>query len=152
MAPPRTDAARFRLAAYPLQAAMPTRPGTTTRDHHVSNVALAGVYDDGRKTLLDHLYPREVRGAGLRPLLVQTSLNYRAEVVHPCTLVVATAAGAAGRSSFGMLQALFVDGACVGFCDSTFVNYGRSGPEPLSARHRELLAQFGLSAQAASES
>lgn len=138
----RPDPLRLDPRAYPLQAPTPTEPNGITRDQHVSNIALAALYDGHRNTLLHRIYTREVREDGLRPLLVEATLAYRAEVFHPATVTVATAAGRIGRSSFGMLQALFVGADCVGLCDSTFVNVGRSGPEPIAAAQRALLAEL----------
>lgn len=143
----QVDPSRLTLEAYPLQAAVSTDPATLARDLHIANIALAALYDDARTALVRRIYAPEVRKTGLRPLLVQTTVAYRAEVAHPSSVIVATAAGALGRTSFTLLQAQFVEGRCVGLCDSIFVNFGGSGPEPLVAAHREHLGALAWRGQ-----
>ena len=147
----RPDPRRLDLRAYPLCLEALTQLSDLARDMHVSNVKLAGFYDDARGQLLQRLYTPEVRAAALRPLLAQARLDYRAEVPHPSTVRVGTAGGAVGRTSFTMLQAQFLGETCVGLCEATFVNFGPSGPEPVSPAHRELLAELGLRAPAAAQ-
>ncbi len=127
---------RLDIASYPLRKSIETRVGDVNRAQHISNTAIAEIYDDARFDLLRPVWI----GSGARVVLAQTNLTYLAEIHHPSRLTVGTAVAKIGRSSFELFLGLFLDAACVGLCDAVFVNCDADGPRPMTGTMTAYLA------------
>ncbi len=130
---------RLEIDSYRLTKIIPTRLGDVNAARHVSNTAIAGIYDDARYDVLMRVLPDLERSRGARSVMAQTNLRYIEEIHHPSPLTVATAVSRIGRSSFELFQGLFRGGVCVGLCDTTYVHCDAAGPSPLDDGKREML-------------
>ena len=54
--------------------------------------------------------------------------------------------GRIGRTSYVASTALFIDGTCIGVCDTVLVALGENGPEPLTEEFRAALQTVLMSA------
>ncbi len=133
-APHRSD-----LASYPLHKLIPTRLSDVNAARHVSNTAIAGIYDDARYDVLLQVVPEKERGASSRTVMAQTNLRYIEEIHHPAPLTVATGVSRVGRTSFELFQGLFSEGRCVGLCDTTYVYCDAAGPAAVDDGKRATL-------------
>lgn len=130
---------RLDPASYPLHKLIPTRLSDVNAARHVSNTAIAGIYDDARYDVLLQVLPEIERGRDRRTVMAQTNIRYIEEIHHPVPLTVATGVSRIGRSSFELFQALICDGRCVGLCDTTYVYCDASGPAALDDGKRAVL-------------
>lgn len=130
---------RLDLASYPLLKLIPTRLSDVNAARHVSNTAIAGIYDDARYDVLLRVVPEGERGRANRTVMAQTNLRYIEEIHHPVPLTVATGVSRIGRTSFELFQGLFVGGRCVGLCDTTYVYCDAAGPAAVDDGKRATL-------------
>ena len=130
---------RLEIDSYTLIKIIPTRLSDVNAARHVSNTAIAGIYDDARYDVLMQVLPDLERGRGARSVMAQTNLRYIQEIHHPSPLTVATAVSRIGRSSFELFQGLFCGRNCVGLCDTTYVHCDAAGPSPLDEVKRGVL-------------
>ena len=135
----KPDPHRLDLTSYPLLKLIPTRLSDVNAARHVSNTAIAGIYDDARYDVLMQVVPEGERSRGNRTVMAQTNLRYIEEIHHPDPLTVATGVSRIGRSSFELFQGLFSAGRCVGLCDTTYVYCDAAGPAAVDDAKRTTL-------------
>jgi acyl-CoA thioester hydrolase len=133
---------RRDLACYPFECILQTRFGDMDVLGHVNNVAMAGLFENGRvrfnrSLVLPHAH-------GVRWLIVNVDIAYLAEVHYPHDVTIATGIGHIGNRSWTVLSAAFQNGGCVATCDSTLVYTNAEGPTALPYTYRECFQTFML--------
>jgi acyl-CoA thioester hydrolase len=66
-------------------------------------------------------------------------VHFLAEAHWPVTIQTGAGVGRIGRTSYVASTGLFVDGACIGVCDTVLVLIGNDGPEPIPEEFRAAL-------------
>jgi acyl-CoA thioester hydrolase len=135
---PRPDPARLRLDCYPVIDAIATRYGDMDANAHLNNLALESLHENARATMNQGLYPDAYRSGPRRLRLVtsQNAVHFLAEAHWPVTIQTGAGVGRIGRTSYVASTGLFVDGACIGVCDTVLVLLGNDGPEPIPEEFR----------------
>ena len=114
-------------AFYPFAAAVETRFQDLDPLGHINNVAMAGLFEEGRgrfnRSLDLHRGDRSIRW-----LIAAVSLNYLAEAHHPHDVTIASGIGHVGTRSWTILSGAFQRGVCVATCDTTLVYTDAKGP------------------------
>ena len=124
---------RLRLDSYPVVDAIQARYGDMDSNAHLNNLALESLHENARATmnssLFADIYDRKTRH--LRLVTSQNAVHFLAEVHWPGTIQTGAGVGRIGRTSFIASTGLFVDGTCVGLCDTVLVFLGDHGPVPI---------------------
>lgn len=130
----RHDPARLQLDRYPWSLEIPTRFGDVDPLQHLNNVAIAGLYEDGRVRFNMSLDLHRHRGPG-RTVVGKVVLHYLAEGRYPKPVTCAAGVLNVGNSSWEIGLALFQDERCIGLCETVLVHTedGRAArlPDPL---------------------
>ena len=124
---------RLRLDSYPVVDAIQARYGDMDSNAHLNNLALESLHENARATMNQSLFP-DIYDATTRRLRLVTSQNavhFLAEAHWPATIQTGAGVGRIGRTSFVASTGLFVDGTCVGVCDTVLVLLGDDGPVPI---------------------
>ena len=105
---------------------------------HLNNLALEALHENARATMNRGLLPDAYRAGGRRLRLVtsQNIVHFLAEAHWPVLIQTGAGVGRIGRTSYVASTGLFVDGGCIGVCDTVLVLLGDQGPEPLSDEFR----------------
>ena len=145
---PRPDPARLRLECYPVVDAIATRYGDMDANAHLNNLALESLHENARATMNQRLYPDAYRSGPRRLRLVtsQNAVHFLAEAHWPVTIQTGAGVGRIGRTSYVASTGLFVEGACIGVCDTVLVLLGNDGPEPIPEEFRAALETVRLRA------
>ena len=119
------DSYRFRTIIEP-------RFGDMDALRHLNNVALAGIYEEGRLRFTSTFNHGPIGDARARPVLAEVRIRYLAEGRYPGALIVGVGVLNIGNSSYVIGQALFQDGGCIGISDVVVVwtEHGRPAPIP----------------------
>lgn len=123
----RPEPWRTELAAYPFETDIPTRWADLDLLGHINNVAMAGLFEEGRGRFNRSLELHR-GGKGVRWLIAAVELNYLAEAHHPHDVTIASGIGRIGGKSWTILSGAFQSGACVATCDTTLVYTDANGP------------------------
>ena len=121
---------RLHRTAYPYFRRVIARFSDMDSEGHLNNVALAAFYEDGRVSFLRGL-AGEARGTEYRFVIAHLAISYIAEAHYPGEYDVGLGVSKLGNASFGVGCGLFIDGACVGVCDTTQVVIGDAGVMPI---------------------
>jgi acyl-CoA thioester hydrolase len=122
----RPDPWRLSPDAYPFSFDVKTRWADLDALGHINNVAMAGLFEEGRGAFnRDMALHRDRRTE--RWLIAAVSLNYIAEAHHPHDVTVASGIGHIGTRSWVILSAAFQHGKCVATCDTTIVYTDETG-------------------------
>lgn len=128
--PWRTDPAN-----YPFRSKVPTRWADVDGLGHINNVAMAGLFEEGRIRFNRSLKLRN-GGEDHRWLVVAVSIDYLAEAHYPLDVLVASGIGRTGSSSWSILSGAFQQGRCVATCETTLVYTTPEGPQALPSAFR----------------
>ncbi len=126
----RPDPMRLRIESYPCQGEIATRYGDMDANAHLNNLALESLHENARATMNRDLYPDAYR-AGARRFRIVTSQNavhFLAEAHWPATITTGAGIGRIGRTSYVASTGLFLDGECIGVCDTVLVLVDGDGP------------------------
>lgn len=137
----RPDPIRLRLETYPVVDEIAARYGDMDANAHLNNLALEALHENARATMNRALLPQAYH-AGNRRLRLVTSQNvvhFLAEAHWPALITTGAGVGRIGRTSYVASTGLFIDGSCIGVCDTVLVLLGEQGPEPLPADFRSAL-------------
>ena len=143
---PRPDPLRLRLASYPIVDEIAARYGDMDANAHLNNLALESLHENARATMNRRLMPEAYRtGDGrLLPVTSQNVAHFLAEAHWPVTIQTGAGVGRIGRTSYVVSTGLFVDGACIGVCDTVLVLLGGGRPVEIPADFRAALATVAL--------
>ena len=132
---------RLRLESYPVIGEIAARYGDMDANAHLNNLALESLHENARATMNRDLFPAAYR-AGAKPFRMVTSQNavhFLAEAHWPATIQTGAGVGRIGRTSYVASTGLFIDGACIGVCDTVLVLLGDNGPAPIPEDFRARL-------------
>jgi len=122
---------RLDLAAYPYLTEIEPRFGDMDPLRHLNNVALAGIYEEGRVRFGLSVNDSYIHHKGQRLVIAEVNIRYLAEGHYPGALTVAAGVIRVGNSSYVLGQALFQAGHCIGVCDTVLVYTADHRPHPL---------------------
>ncbi|MGV0994097.1 MAG: acyl-CoA thioesterase [Mycobacterium sp.] len=137
----RPDPMRLRLDSYPVLGEIAARYGDMDANAHLNNLALEALHENARATMNRSLLPGayDSPGRGLRLVTSQNTVHFLAESHWPVTIQTGAGVGRIGRTSYIGSTGLFIDGRCIGVCDTVLVLVGDDGPVPLSDEFRAAL-------------
>jgi acyl-CoA thioester hydrolase len=134
----RRDPQRLSLASYPLSHSVTARLSDLNAGGHLHTVALASFYDDARDALQRRIFGAGGgAGTGAGPasgqdgfalVVAQSSVHYLGEATYPGTYLVGVGVGRVGQTSFTHSAGLFLDGVCLGLCDTVVVHLVDGAP------------------------
>jgi acyl-CoA thioester hydrolase len=124
---------RLRLDSYPVVDTVQARYGDMDTNGHLNNLALESMHENARALMNQSLFPDiyDVTARRLRLVTSQNAVHFLAEAHWPATIQTGAGVGRIGRTSFVASTGLFVDGNCVGVCDTVLVVLGDDGPVPI---------------------
>ena len=132
---------RLHLDSYPVIGEIAARYGDMDANAHLNNLALESLHENARATMNRDLMP-DVYSPGRRRLRLVTSQNavhFLAEAHWPATIQTGAGVGRIGRTSYVASTGLFIDGSCIGVCDTVLVLVDDNGPAPLPDDFRAAL-------------
>ena len=137
----RPDPARLRLASYPVVDRIAARYGDMDANAHLNNLALEALHENARASMNRDLFPEAYRAGERRLRLVtsQNTVHFLAEAHWPALIDTGAGVGRIGRTSYVASTGLFIDGACIGVCDTVLVLLDDDGPVPISPEFRAAL-------------
>ncbi|TCM18558.1 acyl-CoA thioester hydrolase [Novosphingobium sp. PhB165] len=140
---PRPDPALLDPARYPFRCEIEPRFSDLDLNHHINNVAIAGMLEDGRVR-----FYRAAGGhdafRGLSTMVASISIEYLGETHYPETLVIHGATEHLGRTSQQLVQVVTQKGEPVVFARTVIVMVGAEGPAPLPDDYRARAAEWAL--------
>ncbi len=138
---PRPDPLRLRLDSYPVIDEIAARYGDMDANAHLNNLALEAMHENARATMNRRLFPQAYRAGDKRLRLVtsQNAVHFLAEAHWPAVIQTGAGVGRIGRTSFIASTGLFLDGTCIGVCDTVLVLLGDDGPTPIPDDFRAAL-------------
>ena len=138
---PRPDPRRLRLDSYPFIDEIAARYGDMDANAHLNNLALESMHENARATMNRRLFPQAYRAGERRLRLVtsQNAVHFLAEAYWPALIQTGAGIGRIGRTSFIASTGLFLDGACIGVCDTVLVLLSEDGPAPIPEEFRAAL-------------
>ncbi len=138
---PRPDPRRLRLDCYPVIGEIAARYGDMDANAHLNNLALESLHENARATMNRSLFPQAYRAGDRRLRLVtsQNAVHFLAEAHWPALIQTGAGVGRIGRTSFVASTGLFIDGSCIGVCDTVLVLLGDTGPVALPDEFRAAL-------------
>jgi len=144
----RPHEARLRLEAYPVLDVVAARYGDMDANGHLNNLALESLHENARATMNRTLFPDiyDVATRLLRLVTSQNAVHFLAEAHWPAVIHTGAGVGRIGRTSFVASTGLFIEGRCIGVCDTVLVLLGEDGPVPLSDDARAALENLLLGA------
>jgi acyl-CoA thioester hydrolase len=108
------------LSQYPSQTFEKLRYADTDRQGHINNSIFAVLCESGRVNFLyDAEKPLSVKGTEF--VIAEITIRFIKELNWSSRVDIGTGVSRIGRSSFGLTQALFVNGDCVATADSVIV-------------------------------
>lgn len=142
----RPDPIRLRLESYPAVDEIAARYADMDANAHLNNLALESLHENARATMNRRLFPEVYRTGPDRLRLVtsQNTVHFLAEAHWPALITTGAGVGRIGRTSFIASTGLFVDGTCIGVCDTVLVLIGNDGPVPLPEDFRSALSDLLL--------
>lgn len=142
---PRPDPGRLRMDCYPLVDEIQARYCDMDANAHLNNLALESLHENARATMNRQLFPQAYRpGQRLRLVTSQNAVHFLAEAFWPALIQTGAGIGRIGRTSFIASTGLFVDGSCIGICDTVLVLLGDDGPLPIPDEFRAALETVRL--------
>lgn len=144
----RPDPMRLRLGCYPVVDEIAARYGDMDANAHLNNLALESLHENARAMMNRQLLPQAYRAGdrSLRLVTSQNAVHFLAEAHWPATIATGAGVGRIGRTSYVASTGLFIDGGCIGVCDTVLVLLGDDGPVPLSDDFRAALQTVQLQA------
>ena len=132
---------RLRLESYPVVGEIAARYGDMDANGHLNNLALESLHENARATMNRDLLPSayDVTRRRIRLVTSQNAVHFLAEAHWPATIATGAGVGRIGRTSYVASTALFIDGSCIGVCDTVLVALGDDGPVPLPDEFRAAL-------------
>jgi acyl-CoA thioester hydrolase len=132
---------RLRLDSYPVVEQMAARYGDMDANAHLNNLALEAMHENARATMNRTLFPQAYQAGARRFRLVtsQNAVHFLAEAHWPALIHTGAGVGRIGRTSYVASTGLFLDGTCIGVCDTVLVLLDENGPVPIADDFRAAL-------------
>jgi acyl-CoA thioester hydrolase len=142
----RPHPARTSVDTYPVRGYIDARYGDMDANGHLNNLALEALHENTRATFNARLFPGVYDRPSRQVRIVTASnvVHFLREAFWPSKIQTAIGVGRIGRTSFVSCTALFIDGECIGLCDTALVLLGEGGPTPIPEDVREQLAAHQL--------
>lgn len=139
---------RLKLATYPNVDEIAARYGDMDANAHLNNLALESLHENARATMNRQLLSRAFDAGGpvLRLVTSHNAVHFLAEAHWPALIHTGAGVGRIGRTSYIASTGLFIDGACIGVCDTVLVLLGDNGPVPIPDEVRAALETMRLGA------
>lgn len=137
---------RLQLDSYPVVDIAQARYGDMDANGHLNNLALESLHENARATMNQSLFPDiyDVATRRLRLVTSQNAVHFLAEAHWPAAIQTGAGVGRIGRTSFVAATGLFIDGTCIGVCDTVLVLLGDDGPVPIPEERRAALQTLAL--------
>lgn len=121
--------------------AVQARYGDMDANGHINNLALESMHENARATMNRSLFPEiyDVAARKFRLVTSQNAVHFLAEAHWPALVTTGAGVGRIGRTSFIASTGLFIDGTCVGVCDTVLVLLDDDGPVPFNDDDRARL-------------
>jgi acyl-CoA thioester hydrolase len=117
----KPDPALLDPARYPFRCELQTRYGDLDTNHHLNNVALAGIIEDARvRFYMASGFMSST--ADLATMVVSLAIEYLGQAFYPQPLDVHVAALGLGRTSCSLAQLITQEGRAIAFAQTTFVS------------------------------
>lgn len=126
----------LQAEAYPFSTEVRTRYADLDPYKHINNVAVAAIYEEGRAGFLRWMMARGENIERVGRLVAELRIRYLAQILYPNTLQVTAGITHLGRTSFRFSQGLFLDGRCMGICDTVMVHSDGQRPVEISPTWR----------------
>jgi acyl-CoA thioester hydrolase len=132
---------RLRLESYPVIDTIAARYGDMDANGHLNNLALESLHENARATMNRELLPSayDVTRRRIRLVTSQNAVHFLAEAHWPATIATGAGVGRIGTTSYVASTGLFINGTCIGVCDTVLVALGDDGPVPLTDEFRAAL-------------
>ena len=139
---------RLRLESYPVIDTIAARYGDMDANGHLNNLALESLHENARATMNRELLPSayDVTRRRIRLVTSQNAVHFLAEAHWPATIATGAGVGRIGTTSYVASTGLFINGTCIGVCDTVLVMLGDEGPVELPAEFRTALQTVLLGA------
>jgi acyl-CoA thioester hydrolase len=119
---PKPDPALLDPARYPFSCAIAPRFSDLDFQHHVNNVALADILQEGRVRFHQACtYDEALDECGMQAMAVSLSVEFLGEARHPDPLDNHLAVAAAGRTSHTIAHLVTQGGAPVAYAQAVLV-------------------------------
>jgi acyl-CoA thioester hydrolase len=138
---------RLRLECYPVVDEIAARYGDMDANGHLNNLALESLHENARATMNRALLPEayDVGARRIRLVTSQNAVHFLVEAHWPAIIATGAGVGRIGRTSYVASTGLFIDGTCIGVCDTVLVALGDDGPVPIPDNLRAALHTVLLS-------
>lgn len=133
---------RLRLENYPIHGTVPTRYGDLDTNHHLNNVAIAGLVEEARVRFHQHVRRRLATVDPGAIMVVHCGIDYLAEAFHPEDVTTGIAVTAIGRTSYTLGVGLFQANGAFALATSTLVARTGGVIAPLAPEMRALFAEL----------
>ena len=132
---------RLRLESYPVVDEIAARYGDMDANGHLNNLALESLHENARATMNRALLPEayDVGARRIRLVTSQNAVHFLVEAHWPAIIATGAGVGRIGRTSYVASTGLFIDGTCIGVCDTVLVALGDDGPVPIPDNLRAAL-------------
>ena len=144
---PRPHPMRLHLESYPVVDEIAARYGDMDANGHLNNLALESLHENARATMNRALLPEayDVGARRIRLVTSQNAVHFLVEAHWPAIIATGAGVGRIGRTSYVASTGLFIDGTCIGVCDTVLVALGDDGPVPIPDNLRAALHTVLLS-------
>jgi len=138
---------RLQLECYPVVDEIAARYGDMDANGHLNNLALESLHENARATMNRALLPEayDVGARRIRLVTSQNAVHFLVEAHWPAIIQTGAGVGRIGRTSYVASTGLFIDGTCIGVCDTVLVALGDDGPVPIPDDLRATLQTVLLS-------
>jgi acyl-CoA thioester hydrolase len=127
---PRPDPALLDPERYPFRCTIETRFADIDVNMHVNNVALVGLFEEGRVRF--HRASGFVAAlAGRSAMVASIAVEFLGQGYFPAPVEAHAAPARFGRTSYALNQLITQEGRTVAFAEVTMVCMGKDGPTPL---------------------
>lgn len=139
----KPDPWRLDRARYPFDTVVATRFGDLDVLGHINNVAMAGIFEEGR-VRFNRSMRLERPPNHIRWLIADVAIAYLREAHFPEDITVTAGIARIGRSSWTILSAAFQRAGCVATSETTLVYTDAKGAAALPPEMRVALERMTI--------
>jgi acyl-CoA thioester hydrolase len=138
----RLDRARFDNATYPHCFSVATRFADLDQYNHVNNVAVAGIFEEGRYPFFQQVDLSSVPGCQL--VIAACTIEYASDMLFPDPVDVSTGVLEIGRTSLQLAQIARQNGRVAAYALLVQVARSEQRPVPLPEEWRASFAALRI--------